>query len=906
MSKVNRGKVDTIVDRALDLPEKERETFIDTQCGDNQRLKREVTLLLESIYDSEGWLEDPEDYKKRFYEEISDDVELHSADHSLIGDQVGAYTIREKIGEGGMGTVYRAERHDGEFNHQVAIKIIRHSRANEMNIRRFRREQRILAGLNHPGIARLYDGGVTETGFPYIIMEHVPGIPIDDYCRANNCGVAEKIALFEQVLEAIRHAHENLIIHRDLKPGNILVDEGGTIKILDFGISKLLEEDSDTSLTQTGVQLLTPRYAAPEQIRHENITTATDLYALGVLFYELLTGTGPYDLEGATRFETKQVILREEPAKPSTKVSSAASQKKLKGDLDAIALKAIRKEPDRRYRVANELLDDLESYRTGIPVSAHEDSLTYRSQKFFKRHKQGVAIAAGILLLVIGFMGFYSWRITEERNQAELEAQKAEEVTHFLTRIFEGSNPSVANADSIPIRNFLERGINRINEMEGQPEVKAALLSTMGRVYRNLGEYEKSNLLHEEALKLSKKAYKEPHKDLANSYVMKAANEKELGNFAVAESLYKKGINILEKVENRPDSLYSGSLSNLALLYEEIGEHQKAIPIHKKAVTLDKKLYPQGHEKIGISLNHLAVAQDKNGDFQKARGNYEKAIKILKDQLGEDHRRTAITTHNLGILYRNLGMIDKAMPTIREALKMKKAIYGNEHIVVASSLAGIGHLYRETGQIEKSISSFEKTLDIVFNTHGSSSMYSGIIMFGLGATHLQDGSFIKAEQLFRNSINIFERVLGPEGSYVAMPKHLLGKLFLKQEKHSEAENVFRETKVLMRKNYETSHPYYGGLMKSLGRLKIAQDSLQKAHFYLEKSIKVFEQKLPDNHWKLAESRLLLGKVLYHQENYSESRRLLKQNIPNIRKYRGVDDPYVKSSGEILNLISSAE
>lgn len=905
MSGINWEKVETIIDQALDLPDEKRKTFVDSQCGDNQKLKSEVTLLLESIYNSEGWLEDPGDYKREFYEEISDDVELLSADHSLIGKQVGAYTIREKIGEGGMGMVYLAERSDGEFDHQVAIKIIRRGRATEMNIRRFRREQRILAGLNHPGIARLYDGGVTEEGFPYIIMEHVSGTPIDDYCRANNCSIDKKIALFEQVLEAIRHAHENLVIHRDLKPGNILVDENGNVKILDFGISKLLEEENDIALTQTGAHLLTPQYAAPEQIRRENITTATDLYALGIVFYELLTGAGPYNLDGVSRFEIQQLILSEEPSKPSSIVDSATLQKALKGDLDAIALKAIRKESDRRYRVANEFLDDLKASKQGLPVSAREDSLSYRAQKFFKRHTQGITTTAVIVLLIAGFTLFYTHQITEERNQAELEAQKSEEVTDFLTRIFEGSNPSVAKGDSIPVQHFLETGVTRINEMEGQPEVKAALLSTMGRVYRNLGEYEKSRPLHEEALKLSKKVYKEPHEDLANSYVMKALNEKELGNFAVAESLYKKGINIIEKLENRPDSLYAGSLSNLALLYEEFGEPGKAIPLHKKGVELDKQLYPEGHEEIGISLNHLALAQEKNGNFQKARTNFERALKILKKQLGDDHPRTAITTHNLALLYRQLGMIDKALPMIKQALKMKKAIYGNEHIIVASSLVGLGHLYRETRQTEKSISSFNKALDVISNTHGDSSMYSGITMFSLGATYLLDGNFLKAERLLHKSINIIERVLGPEGSYLANPKHLLGKLFLQQEKLSEAQDEFRETETLIIKNYDTSHPYYGGLMKSLGRLKIAQDSLDRAQVYLKESIDVFEQKVPDNHWKLAESKLLLGKVLYLQENYSESRQLLSQNIPNIRKFRGDDDPYVQSSREILNQISSA-
>ncbi|MDZ7715833.1 MAG: serine/threonine-protein kinase [Balneolaceae bacterium] len=919
-------KVNEIVDTALELKGQQRDTFIEKKCKDDEALKSEVTRLLESIEQSgtEGFLENTKDFPGHLAADFSKE-EQESAS-SLVGKTIDQYTITKLIGHGGMGSVFLAERADEAYNRPIALKVMRRGMDTPSNVARFERERNILANLDHPNIARLLDGGVTEAGLPYLVMEYVEGISLLDYCDSKKLNIDKRLSLFKEVCQAVKHAHTNATIHRDLKPSNILVTDEGNVKVLDFGIAKLLEpEDPESTLlqTRTGARMLTLGYAAPEQLESKAITTATDSYTLGILLYELLVGVHPFDMDDKDLTQIEQIIRSKEPSLPSNKFSNlptetqkklarkrnttaAAILKLLSGDLDAIVIKALRKEPESRYSSAEQLLEDLQRREQNLPVIAREDTFRYNSSKFIRRHKTGISVAAGFLLLIIGFTVFYTWQITEERNKARIEAQKAEEVTEFLTRIFEGSNPSVPKSDSIPVRHFLETGVKRINEIEEQPEVKAALMTTMGRVYSNLGQYERSDTLHEEALKLSKKIYKDPHEDLAKSYVMMAVNEKELDNFAAAESLYKKGINILEKLGNRPDSLYSSSLSNLALLYEEIGEHQKAIPFHKKAVALDKKNYPEGHEKIGISLNHLAVAQDKNGNFQKALKNYEKALKILKNQLGNDHQRTAITTHNIAILYRNLGMIDRAMPMMKEALKMKKAIYGNEHIVVVSSLAGMGHLYRETGQIEKSISSFKKTLDIVSNTHGDSSMYSGIMMFSLGATYLQDGSFSKAEQLFRKSIHILERVLGPEGSYLAIPKHMLGKVFLKQEKLSEAQNEFRETKSILIKHYETSHPYYAGLMKSLGRLKIAQDSLQKAHFYLNKSIEVFEQKLPDNHWKLAESRLLFGKVLYHQGNYDESRQLLQQSIPNIQKFRGDDDPYVKSSREILNLISSAE
>ncbi|MDZ7805720.1 MAG: serine/threonine-protein kinase [Gracilimonas sp.] len=417
MGEFRWNKIEDIIDQVLDLPKEQRLPYLEKTCTD-EGLKAEVLEMLQSISDSEGWLEGLRGYRQKVFDEDFESISSLSSD-TLIGTQFGSYTITKKIGEGGMGVIFLAERSDDTFNHQVAIKIIRNGRATEENIQRFKREQQILARLNHPGIAQLYDGGVTDEGFPYIIMEYVDGIPITEYCVKHQCSVSEKIRLIKQVLKAVQNAHENLTVHRDLKPDNILIDSSGNVKILDFGISKLLEDEDNLMLTQTGSKILTPRYAAPEQIKGERITTSTDMYSLGVVFYKLLTGTDPYQLDDKTRYEVEQTIIQDEPGKPSEVVNDPQFKRTLKGDLDAILLKSMRKEYDKRYRVASEFMEDLRHYEAGLPVSAHEGNFTYKAQKFIKRNKQPILYTAVTFLILISTALYYTGQLRYEEKSGK-------------------------------------------------------------------------------------------------------------------------------------------------------------------------------------------------------------------------------------------------------------------------------------------------------------------------------------------------------------------------------------------------------------------------------------------------------------------------------------------------------
>ncbi|HMB89835.1 MAG TPA: serine/threonine-protein kinase, partial [Rhodothermales bacterium] len=444
-------------------PPGERTAFLDAACADDPTLRQELESLLaaDDEAEAEAFMGTP---AASLTGGFSEGVAASPSHDTLIGQQVGAYMVRRRLGSGGMGDVYLAER-SKPFRSYVAIKIIRRGMDTREVLLRFEMERQILAALNHSHIARLLDGGMTDDGLPYFAMEYVEGEPITAYCDKNRLNVEERLHLFQVVCQAVQFAHQNLIIHRDLKPSNILVTKEGTVKLLDFGIAKLLNPGMSPvtmPVTRTELRLMTPEYASPEQVRGEPLTTASDEYSLGVILYELLTGHRPYRLTQRTQAEIIEAVCQQDPERPSTRVTKTEQirradgtteeitpetvgslravpverlRRRLKGDLDNIVLMALRKEPDRRYESAAALGQDLERYLAGQPVMAHRDTRSYRLRKFVQRHR--VAVVAGIVVLVslVGGLGTTLWQASEarqERDRAQIEAQKAEEVKEFL------------------------------------------------------------------------------------------------------------------------------------------------------------------------------------------------------------------------------------------------------------------------------------------------------------------------------------------------------------------------------------------------------------------------------------------------------------------------------------------
>ncbi|MDX1741571.1 MAG: serine/threonine-protein kinase, partial [Rhodothermales bacterium] len=451
------SEVGRLFDQVADLGPDEQERHLRMHCNDESVISEVLSLLSEdreivSVLD-----------------EVAVDADRLINEFQTAGQQIGPYTIVRRIGEGGMGSVYLADRTDGEFEQQVALKVVRPERSTDDFVRRFREERQILARLQHPNIARLLDGGISQTGQLYFAMEFIDGEPIDDHCDRNRLSIDQRLDLFTTVCRTVHFAHQNLVVHRDLKPENILVDREGRVKLLDFGIAKLLE--SETEVLQTGGAPMTPEYASPEQIRGQPLNTASDLYSLGVILYELLSGRRPYDFPSRAPGEVARVVLDSKVISPSTvfrstrddpkvleRISHARGtapdrlQRRLAGDLDMICLKALRKEPEMRYESASAFADDVRLHRGGMPVVARPPTLGYRMQKFVRRHRRSIAATCIVVLAAIATVSFYTTQLREERNRAQSAALRAERVSEYLAGLFQLADPTVAQGETVTAR----------------------------------------------------------------------------------------------------------------------------------------------------------------------------------------------------------------------------------------------------------------------------------------------------------------------------------------------------------------------------------------------------------------------------------------------------------------------
>ncbi|SHE37996.1 serine/threonine protein kinase [Fodinibius roseus] len=830
MGEENWEKIETIIDRALELPESQRDTFITEQCKGNERLKSEVTLLLESIFDSEGWLDDPKDYKEEFYNDISDDVKELSSQHTLIGQKVGSYTIKEQIGKGGMGAVFLAQRSDDSFEHRVAIKIIREERATQTNIHRFEQEQRILAQLNHPAIAQLYDGGITADGFPYIIMEYVDGTPMDDHCRINKCSIDEIVSLFTQVLEAVRYAHENLVIHRDLKPDNILIDDSGNVKILDFGISKLLKDENGSTRPTEEARLLTPRYAAPEQIRQEPDKTSTDIYALGVVFYELLAGTGPFAFNDRSHYAIEQTILKKEPPQPSTQTADSTLRKKLEGDLDAIVLKAIRKDPEDRYRGVTEFLDDLYNYQHNLPVHARKGTTIYRLSKFFKRNKKGLAIAAGVILLLVSLTGFYTWRIAQERNHAQLQADRAEEITNFLVSILQLNNPSENVGKDITVSDALLHGIDYVEQQEMSAFNRATILGTIGSIQINTGDIEEAGITLEKGMAFvtdslteqSEKTiaigtkYAEWHEDVGNTREAERyynltdslfrahqltntltfyAHQLNYSDFLLENGQYEKALQVLAQSEQNLNNtagknpslldLQADLYNNRGRAYKNMGEHRKALDNLDKALTLKQEIYEENNPKIGRLYHNMGVVYATISDFGQAKKMAEQAYTIRVQTLGPEHQLVGSTLHLLGNIAFELEDYEQAFEYNKKSIEINKQKHGPEHFRYALAIREYAKTLSATGRFEEARKQIDQAISIIGDNYGKDHPYYGYMTKTYAEIFAEVEDYAQAMEYGQQTISNFKRNFGPQHPN-------LGKVFCNQAKYAMKSQKYRQ------------------------------------------------------------------------------------------------------------------
>ncbi|WP_412061568.1 protein kinase domain-containing protein [Rubrivirga sp. IMCC45206] len=710
-------QVQALFERALDRPPDERTAWLRAAAGNDPDLYTEVANLLEG-YDHQHTLLDG-----RATDLFSDRALDDALVPSHTGERVGSWVLRERIGTGGMGAVYRADRADG-FEQTAALKRLKPGMDSDAVLARFRAERQILARLEHPGIARLLDGGVASDGRPYFAMELVEGEPITDAADDRQLGVEARLALFARVCDAVAYAHQNLVVHRDLKPSNVLVTPAGAPKLLDFGIARVLSDD-DAHLTQTGHRLLTPAYAAPEQVRGEPPTTATDVYALGGLLYRLLCGAAPLDT-GGSRAQAERAVLEGQPERPSARVTDAAAcqrgttaaalAKRLQGDLDTICLKALRTEPERRYGSAAELGADVRRHLAGQPVAARPATRRYRARLFVRRHRAGVLATAAAVLVAVALTAFYTTRVAAERDRAESEARRSDEVVGFLQTLLLSASPYEEPGEELTARELVDRGAERIGELADEPQTQAALQVLIGDVYLDLGRAEDAIPLYRGAL--ATRQALGLRVEAANTARQLGRALRDVEQYDEAERLLRQSLANLETLGADPADI-AFTRRHLGSLIRDRGDYETAESMYREALATARTLRPPDlelEEDITTSLVIVLRAQDKDGEALDLMGEM---VESGRRTYPDGHPMLATSLSTYATLLSRAERGDEAVAAAREAYRMFRAAHPDTtHPDIAAAVQGLGIAYRADGRLAEADAAYVDAVGRLRAAHG--------------------------------------------------------------------------------------------------------------------------------------------------------------------------------------------
>lgn len=851
-------RIEKLFRAAADRPAADRDAYLLQHCAGDEDLRREVISLL-ALDTSEDFIRKP----------IASAALSFSAKpkENLTGERIGPYRIIRLIGRGGMGDVYEAERDDAQFQRQVAIKFIKHGTATEFVRDRFSRERRILAKLDHPHIARLFDGGATAEGSPYIVMEYVAGEPITTYCRNRQLSVAEKLRIFRQVCSAVQHAHQNLVIHRDLKPSNILITENGAPKLLDFGIAKLLtaEGDAEDSRTQTGQRLMTPEYASPEQARGQAVATTTDVYSLGVVLYELLTERRPHEFKTCSPFEIERAIWEtniEEPSQAVVRESQAHARlaRRLSGDLDNIVLMAMRKEPERRYQSVEQFSEDLRRHLAGLPVTARKDTFGYRMSKFARRNKTGVAVMALLLVLTVS-MAVQTFRIAKERDRANQEAATAQAVTGSLAAMFEFADPGKTRGNVITARELLDQGAEKlVRDLKDQPAVQAKLMDTVGRLYQSIGMYDRAQTLLEDGLKLRRQTLGQEHADVATSLHHLAGVLNLNGDYARSESLYREALAMRRKLMSAMHRDVAQSLDELGSLLVDRGNFNEAEILLREGLAMRRKVFGEEDSEVAESLTSLGRLMSDSGKFGEAEALYRRALEMRRRLFGPDHPIIALSLNNLAAMRQEQADYKGAASMFREALAIRRKLLGEEHPDVVVSMANLASALQDTGELDES------------------------------------------EQLYRQVLAARRKTLGPDHPRLAVTLNNLATLLRDKGIYKEADALFRLSLALRRKHLGETHPEVAGSYFNLGALLLLQGEYAESERMQRRAIEVYQKSFKPEHWLIHRSRSFLGASLIKLSRYREAETELLTGYAGLKAAMGEQHTQTqKAVGRLIDL-----
>ncbi len=854
--------VKEVFHQAAQVPPGALPKFLDTACHGDFALRREVESLLDSDGDPMTLLEP-----------------LGEVPEAAPPTSIGAYKFLHGIGSGGMSEVFLAVRSDDEYHQRVAVKLIRDGLLSDDVLRRFKQERQILAGLEHPFIARLLDGGTTEAGLPFLVMEYVEGWAVDEYCRRQRLSVEERLELLRPICQAVQHAHRNLVVHRDLKPSNVLVTAEGIPKLLDFGVAKLLNPElsaGQVSATRPGAHALTLGYASPEQVAGEPITTASDVYSLGVMLYELLVGQRPFRLAGLSLTAAQRRICEEEPVPPSRAVHRSPGEggegvqaPKLSRDLDAIVLKALRKEPLRRYGSAAELEEDIVRYLQHQPVRARPSTWSYRAAKFVRRNRLGVALLAALVIFGVA-MAVQTLRLSRALDQAGQERAKAERVSDFLIEMFHLADPRQTRSRSMTAVEFLNRGAEQATvRLQDQPLIRAALLDTLGRVYRNLGLFEE------------------------------------------AEPLLQEGFRLRREHLGEEDLEVASSLSHLAELRNAQAQYPQAVALNRQALGLRRRLAGEDSILAAASLQGLAEVLHTSGDYEAAKQAYQEALKLRRRHLGEESPEVAESLSDLGYLFFDLGRFEEAEEHLRRALDLCRRVYSDPHLVTAYTLSYLAGVLEERGDLEAAEPFSRESLEmhrlLLGDEHPDTSTASG----ALGGLLLKMGEVEEGEALLRQSLDRQVQTLGEDHPVVGTHLVNLARALKERGDLDAAEPLLIQADAIFRHTFEADHPARMTTQEYLADIYRLRGEAQKALASYERIYEVRKRTLAPENPQMAFSMIRLGLSHWEVGDPESGEDFLRRATQIVRKAYLPGDwriAYVESewAGVLLELGRSAE
>jgi eukaryotic-like serine/threonine-protein kinase len=865
-------RLSSLLDEWLDLPRESRGHWLENLGPEYAGILPTLRNLLRAAPDAES-----DDFLTSLpmFQDAASPVEF-TADMLI-----GPYRLVRELGTGGMGVVWLAERADGVVKRPVALKIPLASLRRHGLGERFARERDILAQLNHPHIARLYDAGVALDGHPYLAIEYVAGEPITQYCDRQRLTVEARLRLFITVLHTVQYAHSSLVVHRDLKPSNILVTTAGEVRLLDFGIAKLLIEGQagETELTRIGGRAMTPEYASPEQVSGGVITTASDIYSLGVIFYELLCGERPYRPKRQTLASLEDAIATDDTLRPSqaaggeAKALARASAPKrlariLKGELDLIALKPLHKHPDRRYVTADAFAKDIERYFAGEPILAQAESAWHRARKFVTRNKLAVASGAAIVAALSIGLGAALWQTHAavlQRQRAETEAATSRALNDFLLNdLLAQASPKAQGRRPDPdlkVRDALDRAAARIpGKFNSQPAVEASIRHTIGMTYRDLGLYAESEQQLRQALDLRRHALGPEHIDTVNSMSELALLDFMEAKYGPAEALFTTVLAFQRRVLGKDHHETLATMNNLAIIAGRRGDYAQAVTLLAGILEVQRRVLGPEHPDTLAVMNNLASSYLAEGKYAEAEELYGKTAELKRRILGPRHPSTLASTNNLAIVYRNLGKYPQAEVLLTGVLDTRRHVLGNLHPETLDSMSSLALLYQA------------------------------------------EGRYAQAEPILVQVLDERRRVLGPEHSTTLASLNNLAEVYRRQGKLDRAESLFTQLLDARRRALGPAHPNTVIALASLGGTKLEQHRYVEAESLLRQALAAQEKNSPDT-WQRYYTQSMLGAALAAQAKYADAEPLLASGNEGMVRRQALipfdERPLIQRSGAQL-------